>query len=58
MQTPHVVATSRVPEGITVYFSDGRQAFFPNAVLYRMLQTAQVPPAQMPPGLDDLERAS
>jgi len=39
--TPHIIAVDRVNHGTCVYFSDGSQGFYPDALLYSMLKYAE-----------------
>jgi len=55
MRIPGIIAVSRVPEGITIFFSDGSQGFYPIGLLYRLLDSAEVRSVH---SLDDLEEAS
>jgi hypothetical protein len=52
MQTPRITAISRVAQGATIFFSDGSRGFYPNALLYRMLDSGEVRPVQT---LDEME---
>ena len=52
MRTTKITATSRTRDGVTLFFADGSRGFYPNALLYRLLDSGEVRPVQT---LDEME---
>ena len=43
MESPsHITSLDRLHDGLMLYFRDGKQGFFPDELLYKMLESGEV----------------